>query len=98
MMRRPCLFVALCALAPDAAPAQISSDIIEKYRAALQKQTVDADQKREGGTQPRDWNYVLAAGVTTRQVTFYVDGGTALYGKLFLPRGFTTAGKWPAVV
>ena len=34
----------------------------------------------------------------TRQVTFYVDGGTPLYGKLFLPKGFTPAGKLPAVV
>ena len=98
MILRSCLFAVACVLAPGAVLAQISSDIIEKYRADLQKQTVDDNQKREGGTQPRDWNYDLPAGVTTRQVTFYVDGGTALYGKLFLPRGFSTSGKWPAVV
>jgi len=98
MTLRSCLFAAACMFAPGAALAQISSDIIEKSRADLQKQTVDEDQKREGGTQPRDWNYDLPAGVTTRQVTFYVDGGTALYGKMFFPRGFTTASKWPAVV
>jgi dienelactone hydrolase len=98
MLIRCCVIAAACSLMAAQADAQISTDIIEKYRAELQKQTVDEDQKREGGTQPRDWNYDLAAGVTTRQVTFYVDGGTALYGKMFLPRGFSTAGKWPAVV
>jgi dienelactone hydrolase len=40
----------------------------------------------------------LPDGVATRQVTFYVDGGTPLYGKLFLPKGFSTKGKLPAVV
>ncbi len=34
----------------------------------------------------------------TWQVTLYVVGGTALYGKLFLPKGFTARGKLPAVV
>lgn len=86
----------LCA--PVIASAQIDTGIIEKHKAALEKQTTDPDQKREGGTQPRDWDYQLPEGVRTRQVTFYVDGGTALYGKLFLPKGFTTAGKLPAVV
>jgi dienelactone hydrolase len=80
------------------ASPQISTAVIEKYQAELQKQTTDEDQRRDGGTQPRDWNYDLAPGVTTRQVTFYVDGGTPLYGKMFFPKGFTTAGKWPAVV
>ena len=54
--------------------------------------------KRDGGTQPRDWNYDLAEGVTTRQVTFYVDGGTPLYGKLFFPKGSRRAARYPAVV
>ena len=58
----------------------------------------DRDQKREGGTQPRDWEYRLAEGVRTRQVTFFVDGGVPLYGKLFLPKGFTSSGTYPAVV
>ena len=84
--------------APAAASAQIGTGILEKYKAALERQTTDPDQKREGGTQPRDWDYQLPEGVRTRQVTFYVDGGTALYGKLFLPKGFTTTGRMPAVV
>jgi dienelactone hydrolase len=86
----------LCA--PAAAWSQIDTSIIEKHKAALEEQTTDPDQKRDGGTQPRDWDYQLPAGVRTRQVTFYVDGGTALYGKLFLPKGFTTKSKLPAVV
>jgi dienelactone hydrolase len=85
-------------LAPLTAGAQIDTGIIEKHKAALEKQVTDPDQKREGGTQPRDWDYQLPAGVRTRQVTFYVDGGTGLYGKLFLPKGFTATGKLPAVV
>jgi dienelactone hydrolase len=84
--------------APAVAVAQIDTGIIEKQKAALEKQTTDPDQKRDGGTQPRDWDYQLPEGVRTRQVTFYVDGGTALYGKLFLPKGFTATGKLPAVV
>jgi len=84
-------------LAPRAS-AQISTALVDEQRAAFQKQATDADMKREGGTQPRDWNYELPEGVTTRQVTFYVDGGTALYGKMFFPKTFTATGRWPAVV
>ena len=92
------LLLALVLGAPVAAWAQIDTSIIEKHKAALERQATDPDQKREGGTQPRDWEYQLPDGVRTRQVTFYVDGGTPLYGKLFLPKGFTTSGKLPAVV
>jgi dienelactone hydrolase len=80
------------------AVAQISTDIVEQHRADFEKQATDADMKREAGTQPRDWNYDLPPGVRTRLVTFYVDGGTPLSGKLFLPKGFTTAEKRPGVV
>jgi dienelactone hydrolase len=81
------------------AAAQIPTDIVEQARADLQRQSASPDMKREGGTQPPDWTYVLPGGVTTRQVTFYVDGGFPLYGKLFLPRGFNPrTAKWPAVV
>jgi hypothetical protein len=52
---------------------------------------------RQGGTERLDWRYELAAGVTTRQVTFYSDD-VACYAKLFLPPGFTPEGSWPAVV
>jgi dienelactone hydrolase len=78
--------------------AQLDTGILDKYRDLLLRQTTDPDQKRDGGTQSRDWDYRLPDGVRTRQVTFYVDGGTPLYGKLFLPKGFTTSGKSPAVV
>jgi dienelactone hydrolase len=78
--------------------AQIATDLVEKRRADFHTQATDADMKREGGTQPRDWNYDLPGGVTTRQITLYVDGGTPLYGKMFFPRGFTKTGRWPAVV
>jgi dienelactone hydrolase len=97
-MQRLILFMLSAVCLPALASAQIDTSILEKHKAALEKQTVDPDQKRDGGTQPRDWDYQLPDGVRTRQVTFYVDGGTALYGKLFLPKGFTTTGKLPAVV
>jgi hypothetical protein len=98
-MRFHTVFLVLSAgLCASTAAAQIDTTIIEKHKAALEKQTTDPDQKREGGTQPRDWEYQLPDGVRTRQVTFYVDGGTSLYGKLFLPKGFTVTGKLPAVV
>src|SRR5687767_13435777 len=79
-------------------PAQISTALIEQRRADFEKQASDADMKREGGTQSRDWTYELPPGVTTRLVTFYVDGGTPLHGKLFLPRNFSAKGRWPGVV
>src|SRR5215216_1675942 len=78
--------------------AQIGADLVERRRGEFHTQATDADMKREGGTQPRDWNYDLPENVTTRQVTFYKDGGTPLYGKLFLPKAFSPRGSWPAVV
>lgn len=95
---RNLLALLACCAFPQLAGAQISTDVIEKYRADLHTQATDPDQKREGGTQNRDWPYQLPAGVRTRYVTFYVDGGTALRGKLFLPRGFSPKDSWPAVV
>jgi len=78
--------------------AQIPTDLVERNRAEFHKQATDSDMKREGGTQPRDWDYTLPDGVTTKQVTFYVDGGTPLYGKLFFPRGFKTVERRAGVV
>ena len=90
--------VAALGLAPSSVVAQISTDLVEKNRAEFHKQATDADMKREGGTQPRDWDYTLPDGVTTKQITFYVDGGTPLYGKLFFPKGFKTTDRRPGVV
>jgi uncharacterized protein len=90
-------FMALALAAPRAS-AQISTDLVEKNRAEFRKQATDADMKREGGTQPRDWDYALPDGVLTKQITFYVDGGTPLYGKLFFPKGFKITERRPAVV
>ncbi len=91
------VFVSLACVGATA-HAQIGTAVIEQHKAGLEQQITDPDQKREGGTQPRDWEYQLGDGVRTRQVTFYVDGGVPLYGKLFLPKGFTPAGSYPAVV
>jgi uncharacterized protein len=78
--------------------AQIATDLVDKRKADFHLQATDPDMKREGGTQPRDWDYNLPDGVTTRQITFYVDGGTPLYGKLFFPKGFRVSDRRPAVV
>src|SRR5262245_44952681 len=79
------------------ASAQIKTDIIEKYRAELQKQATEQEMKRDRGTQPQDWLFTLPEGVTSRQITFYSDG-TPCYGRIFFPKGFSTRGKWPVVV
>jgi dienelactone hydrolase len=92
------VFIAALALSSASALAQISTDIVEQHKADFEKQATDADMKREQGTQPRDWVYDLPQGVRTRLVTFYVDGGAALHGKLFLPKNFNAKEKWPAVV
>lgn len=52
---------------------------------------------RQGGTQPEDWRYTLSEGVTTKQITFYSDD-TACYAKMFYPKGFDAAKKYPGVV
>jgi dienelactone hydrolase len=83
---------------PASLAAQIGTDIVERNKAEFHRQAIDADMKREGGTQPRDWDYNLSAGVTTRQITFYVDGGTPLYGKMFFPKAFKAVDRRPAVV
>lgn len=93
---RAALLVAV--LASATLSAQIATEIVDSHRADFHTQATSADMKREGGTQPRDWDYDLPEGVTTRQVTFYVDGGTPLYGKMFFPRGFKPAARRPAVV
>ena len=101
--RRPAPAIGLGILAalvwalPHAA-AQIGTDLVDRSRAELRRQAADADMKREGGTQPRDWDYTLPDGVTTRQITFYVDGGTPLYGKLFFPKGSRSTDRRPGIV
>jgi dienelactone hydrolase len=77
--------------------AQINPDIVEKYRGQLQKQASDPATKREGGTQPQDWPFVLPEGVSSRQVRFYSDG-TPCYGRIFFPKGFSSRAKWPGVI
>ncbi len=99
---RQCIITALrlalaLGFATTTASAQISTEIIEKHRAELQKQSTDPEQKRERGTQPQDWLFALPEGVTSRQITFYSDG-TPCYGRIFFPKGFSARGRWPAVV
>ncbi len=84
-------------MAVSVVSAQINTDIVEKYRADLQKQATDPVMKRERGTQPEDWLFVLPEGITSRQVTFFSDG-TPCYGRIFFPKGYSARGKWPAVV
>lgn len=84
-------------LAGATASSQIKTDIIEKYRAELQKQSTDPGMRRERGTQPQDWVFALPAGVASRQITFYSDGAPC-YGRIFFPKGFNARGKWPAVI
>jgi dienelactone hydrolase len=78
-------------------PKHIPETRITESRAAIAAQAADPAMKRDA-TLPHDWTYSLAPGVTTRQVSFYVDGGTRLQAKLFLPNNFSPKASYPAVV
>ncbi len=82
---------------PYTGPTYISDDIVKQKAAGLAAQASDPKWKRDA-TIPEDWNYRLAPGVTTRQVSFYVDGGTRLQGKVFYPAGFDPKAKYPGIV
>jgi dienelactone hydrolase len=100
LLNRFCSLIVSTALlfgVSEISSAQINTDIMEKYRTELQKQATDPDMKRERGTQPQDWQFVLPEGVSSRQITFYSDF-TPCYGRIFFPKGFSQRGKWPAVV
>lgn len=51
----------------------------------------------KSGLEPADWAYRLPDGVTRRESTYYSDD-VPCYAMIFFPRGFSTAGKTPAVV
>src|SRR5271154_4333671 len=87
----------MAALTLASCSAQINTDIIEQNKAGLHKQATDEAWKR-AATLPPDWAYNLGDGVTTRQISFYLDGGTALYGKMFFPKGFSRNAKYAAIV
>src|SRR6266508_3690336 len=84
-------------LACVTAPAQIRTEIVEKYRAELLKQAADPEMKRERGTQPQDWLFALPAGVRSRQITFYSDG-TPCFGSCSFRSSFHSRGEWPGSV
>jgi dienelactone hydrolase len=78
-------------------PKHISDAILLEKAAGLAEQMIHEKWKRTA-TLPEDWNYKLAPGVTTKQVSFYVDGGTRLQGKIFYPRDFDPKASYPGVV
>ena len=39
---------------------------------------------------PEDYDYVLADGVSTKEITFYSEG-VACWAKIFFPKGFAAA-------
>ena len=78
-------------------PRHIPDDLLVRNAAALAAQASAPEWKR-AATVPADWAYSLGEGVSTRQVSFYVDGGTRLQGKLFLPKDFDARASYPAVV
>jgi uncharacterized protein len=78
-------------------PRHISDAILTEKAAAIAEQASDPKWKRTA-TLPEDWNYKLADGVTTRQASFYVDGGTRLQGKVFYPKGFDPKASYPGIV
>ncbi len=78
-------------------PKVIPDGLVAKSAAGFQTQASDAKWKRDA-TLPEDWAYTLGDGVSTRQVSFYVDGGTRLQGKIFYPKGFDPKASYPGVV
>lgn len=54
-------------------------------------------QSKFRGIPPEHRKYVLADGVSERDVTFYSDG-TACFARLFFPKGFSPRHKTPGVV
>ncbi|MBU6320837.1 MAG: prolyl oligopeptidase family serine peptidase [Alphaproteobacteria bacterium] len=75
----------------------ISDAILSDMAAELADQAVNPLWRREA-TIPEDWAYSLPEGVTSRQTSFFVDGGVRLQGRLFLPAGFDSSDRFPAVV
>lgn len=68
--------------------------------AAASAQPAAAPQQKKvtkNGLTPQDWRYKLGDGVTSREITYYSDG-TACYGKIFFPKGFSAKGKTPGIV
>jgi hypothetical protein len=78
-------------------PRHISDAIITENAAGLADQSTSEKWKRTA-TLPEDWNYRLAPGVATKQVSFYVDGGTRLQGKVFYPKDFDPKASYPGIV
>src|ERR1700733_8369327 len=77
-------------------PKVIPDGIVAQHAAGFQTQATDQKWKRDA-TIPEDWAYTLPDGVTTKQVNFYVDGGTRLQGKIFYPKGFDPKASYPGV-
>lgn len=82
---------------PYTGPKHISDQAITDNAAAFATQASDPKWQRSA-TIPEDWDYALPDGVTTKQVSFYVDGGTRLQGKVFYPKGFDLKASYPGVV
>lgn len=80
-----------------AGPKIIDDSMIAKNAAGLREQATAPQWKRDI-TIPADWKYDLPDGVTTKQIVFYVDGGTRLYGKLYYPKNYNPKGGAPGIV
>jgi dienelactone hydrolase len=78
-------------------PRHISDAVLAEKAAGLRAQSIDEKWKRSA-TIAEDWTYKLADGVTTRQASFYVDGGTRLQGKIFYPKNFDPKASYPGIV
>ncbi|HEV7694119.1 MAG TPA: alpha/beta hydrolase [Hyphomonadaceae bacterium] len=78
-------------------PKHIPDAIVAQNAAGFAEQSSSEKWKRSA-TLPEDWNYKLAPGVITKQVSFYVDGGTRLQGKMFYPNGFDAKASYPGIV
>jgi hypothetical protein len=78
--------------------AQIATDLVEKRKADFPPAGHRRGHEARGRHAAARLGLQPARRCHDRQITFYVDGGTPLYGKLFFPKGFKASDRRPAVV
>jgi len=74
------------------------SSIFAASAIVLASLSVEAQDKPiKNRLDPEDYDYVLADGVTAKEVTYYSEG-VACWAKIFYPKGYTEADRRPGIV
>ena len=67
------------------------------YTLALAVVAGSASAQIKNRLDPEDYDYILADGVTTKEITYYSEG-VACWGKIFFPKGFAESDSRPGIV